>query len=256
MMINREIKQLIARKQRLLKSDSRDEYSRVGNEVGKQITARRKFFNRRTLSTKNPKYWKVINDLRNPKTCSIDDRVLASELNNGFHSVWGGMFQPDISEFTTRFVAPTADAHIFSTCLVEIALKNINSSSPGPDGIAGRLLKSARLELSVVLSFLFNCFLIAVFVPVQWPISRRLPKSTTQLSREDLGQIHNQSDGGYLAKQKSVRLPSRQVYHGRLHQGALRLGKIARLNHNGNGNLLRLSQSLRPRPARLPAAQT
>ena len=35
-------------------------------------------------------------------------------------------------------------------------MNDLNASSPGPDGISAKLLKSARLELSATLAKLFN----------------------------------------------------------------------------------------------------
>ena len=169
-----DIKQLIKQRQQLHKPSSRDEYTRVSNLVKSKIVARKKIYYQRKYSSKNPKWWSVVNGLRNPKQNDIDDNALATELNNGFHSVWSGGIQPDISSFTSRAPSPINES-IFSPANVSAALTTINCSAPGPDGISGRLLKSPRLELSAIFAHLFTCFLVAGFVPDQWRAANITP---------------------------------------------------------------------------------
>lgn len=68
-------------------------------------------------------------------------------------------------------------------------LKSITSNSPGPDGIKGQLLKSARLEIAEIISTLFNQSLYHSFVLKQWKESNITPIPKDATSFRPISQI-------------------------------------------------------------------
>ena len=58
---------------------------------------------------------------------------------------------------------------------VELSVNELNTSSPGPDGISAKLLKYARLELSATIAQLLNDWLAIGFVPKQWLVTLFTP---------------------------------------------------------------------------------
>jgi hypothetical protein len=182
-----EIKELINKRQRLLRKKKHAEYTEVAKKVSKAIYIRKRIYYRRKFSAKNPRWWSLVNDTRNQRQDAIADKELANELNDGFHAVWGDTAQPNLSEFTNIDCAPPANP-IFNPTNITNSINIMDSSSPGPDGVSANLLKAARLELCFVLAALFNIFLAAGFVPTQW-----LSANITPLAKVD----HPTSWGDY-----------------------------------------------------------
>ena len=105
---------------------------------------------------------------------SINNPELASTLNNEFYSVWNSSNQPDISKFILNKPDPSTPL-LFTPGIINNSLKQINSSTPGPDGLKPQLLKCIRLEIAEIVSTLFNQSLFYSFVPSQWKESNIVP---------------------------------------------------------------------------------
>ena len=162
-----EIKQLIAERQTLFRKGARAEYKAAASKASKVINARKRIYYRRKFSGKNTKYWTLVNSYRGGQSSASDDAELANALNEGFYSVWGGIIQPDLTFYLTLESEPPTSP-LFTPSNVTASLSQLNPSSPGPDGVSAKLLKSARLEICNVISTLFNRYLTDGFVPSQW----------------------------------------------------------------------------------------
>jgi hypothetical protein len=68
---------------------------------------------------------------------------------------------------TVNHLRSTNWSAIMKHALVE-ALDALTTSSPGPDGLSARVLKSTRLELAGIITHLFNVFILIGFSPEQW----------------------------------------------------------------------------------------
>ncbi|RNA22541.1 hypothetical protein BpHYR1_017091 [Brachionus plicatilis] len=87
------------------------------------------------------------NKLRKPPTSLPPDPEYGERLNEQFSdTVWQGVTQANISRFIRRDALPPV-VPVFNFTNVDEQLRNVKSTSAGPDGISGKLLYSARLEL-------------------------------------------------------------------------------------------------------------
>jgi hypothetical protein len=97
----------------------------------------------------------------------VADLSLVNSLNDGFYSVWNGSTQPCLTEYINAECLPPKEP-IFTEANVSASLKCLDGCSPGPDELSANLLRSSRLEVCGVITFLFNLFLTIGFVPDQW----------------------------------------------------------------------------------------
>jgi hypothetical protein len=165
--MTQEIKRLIKKRGKLLKAGKLQKYKELANKIVHTIKQRKKLYYRRKFNNNKPDWWRMVNQLRKKQHQVDEDPQLAETLNTGFYGVWSGTVQPDLTAYLELTAVPPSSP-IFSRENVEIELKNLNNSSPGPDGISAILLKSARLEISDVLARLFNTYLNTGFVPRNW----------------------------------------------------------------------------------------
>ena len=161
------IQQKIKKRRALLLDGKHVAYAQLAKEIDCDIHRRKRTYFKRKFSSSNPSYWNVVNDFRELKQSANEDFDLATSLNEGFYSVWSGVAQPDLTVYTTSICPPLLKP-VFNQKNVELSMNDLNASSPGPDGISAKLLKSARLELSATLAKLFNDWLNIGFVPKQW----------------------------------------------------------------------------------------
>ena len=96
-----EIKQLINKRQQLHQTKKHSEYNKVAHQVIKAIHKRKRLFYRCKFPATNTKWCKLVNETRSQQQTAPDDQQLAIKLNDGFHGVWGGSVQPDLSEYTS-----------------------------------------------------------------------------------------------------------------------------------------------------------
>jgi len=167
--ITAHIQQGIDRRRALFRDGERKsaEYKIQAEIVERKIFLAKSSYVKRKFTLSNPNYWKLVNDYRENKQIANEDPALASALNDGFYSVWNGIAQPDITAYTTMSCPPPTKP-LFTAANVALALKELNTSSPGPDGISALLLRYARFELCNTISHMFNAWLAIGFVPVQW----------------------------------------------------------------------------------------
>ncbi len=81
-----DIKSLIAKRRRLFNAGKRTEYSAKSQKINTEIYKRKKVFNRRNFSSKNPKYWSIVKSARNQRQDPINEQEMADSLNIGFLS--------------------------------------------------------------------------------------------------------------------------------------------------------------------------
>jgi hypothetical protein len=161
------IQKRIAKRSALLRAGKHHEHKLLSESIEREIFIRKRKYTKRKFSLANPGYWKIVNDYRELKQAAHEDPALAKALNDGFYSVWNGVSQPDLSEYTASACTPPTSP-LFTPANVSQSLKELNTSSPGPDGLSATLLKSARLELCDTIAYIFNAWLNTGFVPNQW----------------------------------------------------------------------------------------
>ena len=169
-----QIQQHIYKRRALFRAGKQAEYKKVSEVIEREIFLRKRNYIKRKFSSSNPGYWKLVNSYRELKQAANEDLELATALNEGFYSVWSGVAQPDLSAFTQASCSPPS-APIFTAANVCSSLSDLNTSSPGPDGISAILLKSARLELCETIAHIFNAWLSIGFVPSQWRAAEITP---------------------------------------------------------------------------------
>jgi hypothetical protein len=169
-----QIQQHIDARRALFYAGKRAEYKALSETVEREIYLRKRSYFKQKLSSSNPNYWKLVNDFRELKQAANEDLTLATVLNDGFYSVWNGVVQPDISAYATTNCAPPKEP-LFTNANVNESLRELNISSPGPDGISAKLLKSARLELCDTITHMFNAWISIGFVPSQWRAASLTP---------------------------------------------------------------------------------
>jgi hypothetical protein len=165
--MTRSIKLLIKKRQKCFADGNRTDNTEIANRVKREIYHRKRVYYRRKISSKRFNPWRLINSHRDQQQRATDDQVLADALNAGFHSVWSDRRQPDINHYKNIAAAPPTSP-VFNETNVVVALDELNTSSPGPDGLSARFLKSARLELAGTIANLFNFFILKGFSPEQW----------------------------------------------------------------------------------------
>lgn len=174
-----EIKSQINKRQNLFSSGLVAEWKKARTKV-RILIHKRKVDYHRELSTGDKNTWREINKLRrlHKTNANINYPELASTLNNEFYSVWNSSNQPDISKFILNKPDPSTPL-LFTPAIINNSLKQINSSTPGPDGLKPQL-KCIRLEIAEIVSTLFNQSLFYSFVPSQWKESNIVPISKRQ----------------------------------------------------------------------------
>jgi hypothetical protein len=160
-----EIKQMIKKRRRLFKSGKQVEFSALVSKINKEISRRKRIYYRRKYPATNQKWWTVVNDARAEESSPVSDQLLANSLNEGFHSVWSGAVQPDLSEYCNiECASPPPGEQLFTDANINASLNHLDGCSPRPDDLSAHLLKSARLELFGVIAVLFNLFIASGFV--------------------------------------------------------------------------------------------
>jgi hypothetical protein len=161
------IKLLIKKRQKCFADGNRTDYTEIANRVKREIYHRKRVYYRRKISSNRFNPWRLINSHRDQQQRATEDQVLADALNAGSHSVWSDRRQPDISHYKNIAAAPPTSP-VFNETNVVAAFDELNTSSPGPDGLSARVLKSARLQLAGTIAHLFNVFILKGFSPEQW----------------------------------------------------------------------------------------
>ena len=191
-----EIKALIEKRQRLyfscksLKTEW-DDYKKFARTVAKSIAKRKKeHFKKFTLS--DPDWWDEVKNVNNSKVVTPISNDLANKLNIYFHSVWTVHTQPDLTKFL-EFGQSKPSAPIFTLENVGDQLKKLKPKSAGPDGVNPKLIKSASLELVIILTYIFNLCIANSFVPSQWKSAfiTPIPKVRNPLDLSDYRPIAN-----------------------------------------------------------------
>ncbi|RNA37156.1 solute carrier family 26 member 6-like, partial [Brachionus plicatilis] len=105
---------------------------------------------------------------------SIND-AYGERLNEQFSdTVWQGVTQANISCFIRRDALPPV-VPVFNLTNVGEQLRNVKSTTAGPDGISGKLLYSARLELVSPLVTIFNHCVNKGIVIDEWRLGKSTP---------------------------------------------------------------------------------
>ena len=151
-----QIQQRINTRRALFRAGNRAKYKALSERIEREINKRKFKYVWRKFSSKNPSYWNFVNDFRELNQAASEDLTLATALNEGFVGVWNGLVQPDLSAFTTATCPPPKEP-LFTAANVSECMRELNTSSPGPDGISAKLLKSNRLELCDV-THMFNAW--------------------------------------------------------------------------------------------------
>lgn len=168
------IKNMIAERQKLFRAGNRPAYAAMATKVNRAIHARKRLYYKRTYPANNTKWWSFVNNTRNDQQTFAADQLLADTLNTGFHNVWGGATQPDLSEYININAAPPRTP-VFTPTNVRTSIEQLDGRAPGPDGLSPNLLKASRLELCSILATIFNIFIVAGFVTSQWRTANITP---------------------------------------------------------------------------------
>ena len=141
-----ENKELIRRRQYYFETKQHELWSIASKGVRHKIYWRKREYYDKKYTNSNPRWWKEVNKTRKPNTNTDNDAELANKLNDGFYSVWGGTQQPDNSRFFVNKPAPPK-VQLFDAAIVSEWLKQLKTSTPGPDGLSAILLKSSRKSM-------------------------------------------------------------------------------------------------------------
>jgi hypothetical protein len=168
-----EIKKMIQERQRLFHSNLKEKWLDISNKIKLKIRKRKKEYFQNKYVLGNPNWWKEVNELRLNQNGSEPDEELAKNLNEGFHSVWNTIPQPDISRFIKEISNP--ENCIFTHRIIINNLEKLNKSATGPDGLSAKLLKSSSLEIADIILELFCNYIKHSFVPTQWKFANITP---------------------------------------------------------------------------------
>ena len=139
----------------------------MAKKVNREIHKRKRVYYRRKFPAKNPRWWALVNENRDLGQNSFPDEKPANELNDVFYEVWGGIKQPDLSEYTNIICSPPS-SELFTASNIKQKLGKLDGGASGPDGVSANLLKSAKLELNSLLANMLNSYLNLGLVPKQW----------------------------------------------------------------------------------------
>ena len=128
----------------------------------------------RRFSSSNTDWWKEEKTVISLQTQTGEGPVSPQSINDCFYQAWGNKKQPDISRFISK-TAHTEAPLLFTINNVEECLGKLKPCASGPDKIPPQILKCSRLELSDILTSLFNQCLQHSFVPSQWKAANITP---------------------------------------------------------------------------------
>ena len=154
-------------------TETKEKYKQIQKEVAQLIKTAKFKYNRR-FTNNNPDFWKVINEIKNNKQTHTIDQTEAEQINKAFYDVWNGQKQPDLTTFIYK-TCPKPDTPIFTPAAVDGILKNLRTTSAGPDDLSPRLLKAARLEICDIISHLGNLSINTSTTPTQHKHSNITP---------------------------------------------------------------------------------
>ena len=172
---NTEKKQLIRKRQRL---HCAGEYT-LRNELAHHITTlikkRKKSFYQDKYSRNNTDMWSHANKIRKPSATLPSDPEFGERLNEQFSDViWEGISKADLTKFIVH-ETPKPSVPIFNFTNVGEQLRKVKSTSAGPDGISGKLLHAARLEIISPLVHIFNHCINNGIVIDEWRLGNITP---------------------------------------------------------------------------------
>ena len=158
----------------------------MANIIRHHIKKRKQIYYNRFKNKDNKIWWKIVNDANGKNNKHQDTQFSAEQLNDGYHQVWNGLKQPDI----TKFIEPpnANDYPIITEGMVTKELARLDTTkAAGPDNINNKILKEARHHLSAVITHLFNLSIKHSFSPSQWKTASivPLPKTTNPTTTGD-----------------------------------------------------------------------
>ncbi|RNA16087.1 RNA-directed DNA polymerase from mobile element jockey-like [Brachionus plicatilis] len=173
--MNVEIKQLIRERQRLHSAGEHNLRDQLALRIVGLIATRKATFYREKYTRSKAGMWEHANKLRKPPTLLPPDPEYGELLNEQFSdTVWQGVTRANISRFIRRYALPPV-VPVFNFTNVGEQLRNVKSTSAGPDGISGKLLYSARLELVSPLVTIFNHCVNKGIVTDEWRLGNITP---------------------------------------------------------------------------------
>ena len=93
------IKGLIKQRQVLHHKKEYEEWRKMANIIKHHIKKRKQIYYNRFKNKDNKIWWKIVNDANGKNNKHQDTQFSAEQLNDGYHQVWNGLKQPDISKF-------------------------------------------------------------------------------------------------------------------------------------------------------------
>ena len=93
------IKSLIQQRQHLYHNGSHDQWLKMANLVRHHTRKRVKIYYNRFKNKDAKMWWKTVNEVNGKSSNKQNIQIPVEELNNGFHQVWEGQKQPDLSGF-------------------------------------------------------------------------------------------------------------------------------------------------------------
>ncbi|RNA24746.1 RNA-directed DNA polymerase from mobile element jockey-like [Brachionus plicatilis] len=173
--MNVEIKQLIRERQRLQSAGEHNLRDQLALRIVGLIATRKATFYHEKYTRSKAGMWEHANKFRKPPTTLPPDPEYGERLNEQFSdTVWQGVTQANISRFIRRDALPPV-VPVFNFINVGEQLRNVKSTSAGPDGISGKLLYSARLKLVSPLVTIFNHCVNKGIVIDEWRLGNITP---------------------------------------------------------------------------------
>lgn len=149
--------------------------------------AKRQFFGHDLLGIlrDNPqKFWKYLSPknsaaqnlpFTNPDGSAVSATDSAEIMNSHFSSIFTHEPSTDVPSLPPRDFPQMPRIFVTSEGIANLIDNLKFSSSPGPDNIPAKILKSTKIISSLILQFIFNQSLDTGFIPKDWKISKVTP---------------------------------------------------------------------------------
>ena len=172
--MTRDIKTFIEQRQRFHKAGLHDQRDILAHHISKLVTARKVAYYRTKYAISKTSMWSHANSLRTPPVRLTSNTNLGESLNEQFaDTVWHGINKPDLTPFIKHNASPNFTIFTFGN--VAEQLLKLKSTAAGPDGVSGKLLYAARLEIVEPLVNILNHCVSHSIVPDEWLLGNITP---------------------------------------------------------------------------------
>ena len=183
--ITKELKATLNEKKKALASKDKDQLKHVQSILNKEIKTCKTVYKNKIEqlfnSNKSSDAWKGLSFMSGykSKSCMLeadDPLAFANELNEFYNRFDTRDEQEDIINLVDQLDFTTDSCPSFNESEVKLCFKQQKSKkAPGPDNIAGRVIKECCEQLAPIFTRLFNQSLSDGVVPVSWKTSTLIP---------------------------------------------------------------------------------